>query len=343
MVIIVGFGNPLLDIIVQLDDDTILQKYNIREDYEKEETANVIRLLLKDVSHLSPVFAPGGCAQNTLRILQWILNEPNSTVMMGAVGTDEHSAILEKLVQEAGVHTQKENHPTGCSVVLIKGVHRALIAHIGAAQYLNIDDIRCNEKLDVLMKANLVYVEGFFVSQRVAIVEYVEAFCNDKSIPFVFNLSGVYMIENFPTEMWAFAQNADVLFGNSREYKTLIKNTNLSLSVDHFAIQLCQNYQNRKNLPYGKLVVITNGDECVICAHSGGHIEVLHVPKIDKSKFKDSNGAGDAFAAGFLAGLLLKKEPLTSMKWGCWSAQQIIQQSGCTIPKYTAQFITSID
>ncbi|KAK5647579.1 hypothetical protein RI129_002471 [Pyrocoelia pectoralis] len=150
------------------------------------------------------------------------------------------------------------------------------------------------------------------------------------------------MIKHFPQNMWEFAQTSDILFGNRREYKTLINNVGLTLSVENFVKNLCQNYKNQKNTACGKIVIVTNGQDYVMCAHSGGTVEVLDVPKIDKNRFKDSNGAGDAFAAGFLAGLLFQKEPLTSMKWGCWVAQQIIQQQGCTIPHYSADILKEI-
>lgn len=50
-------------------------------------------------------YSPGGAAQNTMRVLQWILQEP-STVMIGAIGNDLQGQQLKEFVEEAGVVTR---------------------------------------------------------------------------------------------------------------------------------------------------------------------------------------------------------------------------------------------
>lgn len=44
----------------------------------------------------------------------------------------------------------------------------------------------------------------------------------------------------------------------------------------------------------------------------------------------DTNGAGDAFAGGFLAQFIQGRDLDTCIKCGIWAAAQIIQRSGCT-------------
>jgi len=49
---------------------------------------------------------PGGSAQNTLRILQWLCDETHESqisVFYGGLGNDQRGSILEKLVRLAGV------------------------------------------------------------------------------------------------------------------------------------------------------------------------------------------------------------------------------------------------
>lgn len=50
--------------------------------------------------------SPGGSAQNTMRILQWLCDETHEYqigTFCGSVGNDQRASILEKLVQIAGV------------------------------------------------------------------------------------------------------------------------------------------------------------------------------------------------------------------------------------------------
>jgi adenosine kinase len=53
---------------------------------------------------------------------------------------------------------------------------------------------------------------------------------------------------------------------------------------------------------------------------------------VDESSIVDTNGAGDAFAGGFLS-QYVRKQPLPQcMHAGHWAASLIIQTRGCEIP-----------
>jgi adenosine kinase len=53
---------------------------------------------------------------------------------------------------------------------------------------------------------------------------------------------------------------------------------------------------------------------------------------VDESKIVDTNGAGDAFAGGFLSRHVKGRPIEECMKAGHWSASIIIQQRGFQIP-----------
>jgi adenosine kinase len=57
------------------------------------------------------------------------------------------------------------------------------------------------------------------------------------------------------------------------------------------------------------------------------------VTPLPKEQLVDTNGAGDAFVGGFLAGLLAEKSVGDSVEAGHWAARFIIQQSGCSLTK----------
>ena len=56
------------------------------------------------------------------------------------------------------------------------------------------------------------------------------------------------------------------------------------------------------------------------------------MPKLDKAKIVDTNGAGDAFVGGFLSRLILGEDFDACVKAGHFAARTIIQRSGCTVP-----------
>ena len=60
------------------------------------------------------------------------------------------------------------------------------------------------------------------------------------------------------------------------------------------------------------------------------HLQVQ--PITPKAPIVDTTGAGDSLAAGFLAGILARKDPKTCLEWGCKMASLIITRLGVTVP-----------
>lgn len=79
-------------------------------------------------------------------------------------------------------------------------------------------------------------------------------------------------------------------------------------------------------------MVMTRGHQSIY-VYRNSKIEEYHVPVISKDDIVDSNGAGDAFVAGFLAQLVKNKEILDCVRCGFWTSKEVIQQQGCNFDK----------
>lgn len=75
--------------------------------------------------------------------------------------------------------------------------------------------------------------------------------------------------------------------------------------------------------------IITQGHDPVILTYKGKVTEIP-VSVIPEEKIVDTNGAGDAFAGGFLSQMVLGQPYEVCVKCGIWTASQIVQRSGCT-------------
>src|SRR2546430_3138800 len=74
-----------------------------------------------------------------------------------------------------------------------------------------------------------------------------------------------------------------------------------------------------------KLAVVTRSEKgCVVV--SGNKNEAVEAAPIDK--LLDATGAGDLFAAGFLAGLAREKDHRTAARLGALAAAEVIQHLG---------------
>lgn len=78
-----------------------------------------------------------------------------------------------------------------------------------------------------------------------------------------------------------------------------------------------------------RVVVLTQGCEPVILVENG-EITLIPVAVLTREQIVDTNGAGDAFAGGFLSQLVQNKPYETCVKCGIYTATHVIQHSGCT-------------
>ncbi len=160
--IILGMGNPLLDISATVGTD-MLTKYDL-------ESNNAIlaedkhKPLYKELTDsFSPDFIAGGATQNSIRVAQWMLQVPNATSYFGAVGTDDFADKMTKSSVSDGVNVQyfkNEDVATGTCAVLINGNNRSLVANLSAANTYPIKHLKEPAQWTVVEKAGIYYTAG---------------------------------------------------------------------------------------------------------------------------------------------------------------------------------------
>lgn len=80
-----------------------------------------------------------------------------------------------------------------------------------------------------------------------------------------------------------------------------------------------------------RTVVITQGKDPTVVAING-HVKMYPILELPKEKLVDTNGAGDAYVGGFLAGLAKGLPVAACCQAGAYAASVIVQQSGCAYP-----------
>lgn len=100
----------------------------------------------------------------------------------------------------------------------------------------------------------------------------------------------------------------------------------------------------KKNSKKQRVVIITQGSDSTIVAQAQENgdvkVQVYDVNKIDSSKIVDTNGAGDAFAGGFLGILAQGKSLDEAVAGGHWLASESIALMGPNVCR-AAQTSTS--
>ncbi|XP_067140037.1 uncharacterized protein Adk2 [Centruroides vittatus] len=331
--ILLGLGNPLLDISANTDED-FLKKYDLKANNailaeEKHQSMYQEMIVNYDVEYTA-----GGACQNTMRIAQWVLNTPEICSFMGCIGKDSFGKTLEKKAREAGVNVSYQyssETPTGtCAVVLTgNGTNRSLCANLAAANCFEVDHIRKPENRQLIENAEFFYITGFFLTvSPETILEVAKHACKNNKT-FIMNLSAPFLSQFFKEPMTQALPYVDILFGNETEAQTFATEQNFNTTdVKEIALRICDLPKLNNEKP--RFVVITQGELPVILA-CDNKITEFPVKSLSPEELVDSNGAGDAFVGGFLAQLIQGKPIATCIKCGIYTAQEVIMQSGCTV------------
>jgi len=115
--------------------------------------------------------------------------------------------------------------------------------------------------------------------------------------------------------------------------RNILKNTNILIfNKEEAQALLRDSTDNMFNLLYGvlklgpKIIAITDGHNGVHCYNS--YDEYVYSAKPHKVKVMETTGAGDAFGAGFVAGIIMGKDVSFSIKLGMLNAESLISGLG---------------
>nr|AYV89096.1 adenosine kinase 1-like [Tetranychus truncatus] len=339
---IFGLGNPLLDLIAEVDEK-FLEKYGLKADdailYEDKHQG-----LEKDMlAQYSVNYVAGGSVQNTMRITEWCLGfKPNICTFMGCIGKDEfgdrmqQEAIKDKLTC---VYRIDENEKTGYCCVLISnnGKTRSLVAYLGAANHMKKEHLM--ENWSHVEKAKLLYVSGFHLTVCVpAILEVAQHAANFDDKKFLFNLSAPFICEFFKDALLSVLPYVDILFGNSTEALALASALGWETTeISEIAKLIAKKEKKNSNKP--RIVVITNAaDPITVALSDSDKVTYYPVEPLSSEKIVDTNGAGDAFVAGFISQYISNESMEKCIKVASYAAQQIIQSEGAQYPSSPANY-----
>lgn len=337
-------GNPLLD-IQGVGDEKLLEKYGLKADgavLAEEKHAGLFDDLIQNYD---AKLIAGGAAQNTARGAQYML-PPRSTVYIGCIGKDKYGHQLETITADAGVRTEyryDDETPTGRCGVVITGHNRSLCTDLGAANLYQLEHLKQPQIWELVEQANVFYIGGYHLTVCVPAILALAEEAASKNKLFIINLSAPFIPQFFKDGLDSVLPYVDILIGNESEAASYSESHGLG-TTDVTEIAKAIAKLPKKNSKRERTVVFTQGTDPTISvvAKQEGDAEVTEkvVHAIEKEKINDTNGAGDAFAGGFVAGMVQGKELETAIDMGQWLAKLSIQELGPSYPNpvqtYTA-------
>ncbi|PIA33170.1 hypothetical protein AQUCO_04200138v1 [Aquilegia coerulea] len=331
--ILLGMGNPLLDISAVVDD-AFLDKYDIKLNNAILAEEKHLPMYDEMSSKYQVEFIAGGATQNSIKVAQWMLQIPGATSYIGCIGKDKYGEEMKKDSTAAGVNVhyyEDEAAPTGTCAVCVVGGERSLIANLSAANCYKSEHLKRPENWALVEKAKYYYIAGFFltVSPESILLVAEHAAANNKV--FMMNLSAPFICEFFKDAQEKVLPYMDYVFGNETEARTFSRVHGWETeNVEEIALKISK--LPKASGAHKRITVITQGADPVVVAEDG-KVKLFPVILLPKEKLVDTNGAGDAFVGGFLSQMVQEKPMEDCVKAGCYAANVVIQRSGCTYPE----------
>jgi adenosine kinase len=329
--IILGIGNPLLDISAHVSED-ILKKYDLKMGNAILAEPKHLPLYEELVKNYKVDYTAGGAAQNTIRAAQWMIQVPKATGYIGGVGNDDLGKKLKEAAESDGVTTHylvTDKKPTGSCAVCVVQRERSLCANLGAAECYQKSHFESAEIQAVVKKAKFFYATGFVLTHSadtlVALGEHVAS--NNKQL--LFNLAAPFIIEFFWDKVASVLPFVDIVICNEDEAEALGKKQNWGNDLKEIAKKLAET--PKKNTSRSRTVIFTRGAKETLVYTGGKSLSFIPL-KIPKEEIVDTNGAGDSFVGGFMSQYVQNKPLEVCIKAGHYCASEVIKRSGCTFP-----------
>ena len=308
---VLGLGNSLIDIIAVTDD-----AYLIGQDMAK----GAMTLIEEDraealyAARHSPKIVSGGSAANTI---VGVASFGVSAAYIGKVKQDELGATFGRDLNSTGVSyataMAAQGPGTGrCFVYVTPDGERTMNTFLGASTYLSPDDV---DEARV-RSARFVYLEGYMWDRPAAKEAFRKAgrIAHAAGARVALTLSDAFCVDRFRGEFIDLMRTkvVDTVFANTDEALSLYRTSALSEALDAFSAE-------------GVCAVVTRSEKGSVIVEGAERTEA---PAHPIGRLVDTTGAGDLFAAGYLAGLARGLPPSQCAGLAALAASEVIQHLG---------------
>jgi len=308
---VLAIGNAIVDVIADADDAFLSQQ---------SLTKGSMRLIDEDEAvRLYSVMRPGreisgGSAGNTAAGLASFGLKAG---FIGQVASDELGAIYRHDVESLGVDflvspRDDVGATARCLILVTPDAQRTMNTFLGAAQRLEARDIDPAKVAD----AAILYLEGYLwdpAEPRAAMKAAIAA-ARDAGRKVAFTLSDTFCVDRHRDGFWALINmgKIDILFANEAELAAMTGSDDFEAALASLSAKVAT-------------LVVTRSERGAVAVRGN---QRAAVPAEPIERLVDTTGAGDLFAAGFLAGEARGLGLEASLKLGAIAAAEVIQHYG---------------
>lgn len=308
---VLTIGNAIVDVLAQTDESFLLEQKLAKGTMHliDEDRAEELYKLMKQVT-----ISSGGSAANTAA---GVASLGARAAYIGKVRNDELGGLYARDLAALGVHYDVVPATEGpatarCFVLITPDGERTMNTYLGACQNLTVDDINP----DTIKASSIIYLEGYLWDPPKAKEAFRKAIdiAHEDGNRIALTLSDTFCVDRYRSEFLGLLRDGsiDIMFANTHELRSLYQTADEAAALAAF---------REENV----LGVITRSEEgCLVVMHG----ETSAVPAHPVERVVDATGAGDLFAAGFLAGMTQGLHLMDCARLGGLAAAEAISHIG---------------
>ncbi|OPZ78702.1 MAG: 5-dehydro-2-deoxygluconokinase [Alphaproteobacteria bacterium ADurb.Bin438] len=306
---VLGIGNPIID-ITSLASEGFLKENQVCKGAMNLVDKKRLNALKSKLENVEKTIA--GSVANTVYGLAYSCAK---CAFIGKVAKDEEGDFYKSSFQNVGVDFETKpcfGEATGVSLILVsEDFERSMNTYLGASLNLSVEDVCEN----TVKNSKIILLEGYLMdsaSSKEVLFHVLDLKTDDNKI--ALTLSDSLCVKRHRDDFLKLLNTGkiEILFANLSEITELFGE-----DFETKATSVC--------------------DEIVVTLGKKGALSIIKGDKFKANAkgnviIKDTTGAGDLFASGYLYGILHNKPPLQRLEIGILSASEIISHFG-TKPK----------
>jgi len=316
---ILGMGNALTDILLQINDEKVLTDLGLLKGgmqlVDEAKTMEIAQLL----GHIHPVMATGGSASNTINGITKLGSEAG---FFGKIGKDKIGDFFMNDSIHNGVepHLLMSENPSGrCTVLVSEDGERTLCTFLGASVELSANDL--NES--IFSNYDIFHIEGYLV-QNHDLIRKAVMLAKKAGLKVSIDLASYNVVEaNLAFLEDIVSEYVDIVFANEEEAKAFT-GVDPESALSKIS-SMCE------------IAIVKIGKDGSFIQSGNDKITIAPRP----ANCIDTTGAGDLYAAGFLYGLSRELPLKQCGEIGSLVSGKVVEFIGAKMPTETWQGIYS--
>jgi sugar/nucleoside kinase (ribokinase family) len=308
---IIGIGNALTDMLVNLKSDDVLNQYGIARGSMSLVDSQLQSEVSKAVAGRPYSLSLGGSADNTIRAMAHL---GSSVGFIGKVGRDTTGDFFEQALENLGIKPvifRGENRSGKCVSLISPDGERTMLTHLGAALEMKAEEISA----DIFEGYDCLYVEGYLVQDH-TLIESVARTAKRAGLKVAIDLASFNVVEENLDFLRQLVGNfVDIVFANEDEAR-VFSGEEEPINALQYISELCE------------LTVVKIGMKGALIKQGE---QVVHVGIMKAAERVDTTGAGDFYAAGFMYGLTEGLDLRQCGTIGAVTAGKVIEVVGTTL------------